>query len=260
MKGFGKVRAVIMFVLVLIGLSSFKATGETHQTNAAKNIILVHGAWADGSSWSKVIPLLEARGLHVVAVQLPLTSLADDVATVKRAIERQDGPVLLVGHSYGGAVITEAGNDNNVVGLVYVAAFAPAEGESVSSISSQFPPPPIAVELRADPSGFVSVTQKGIWEDFAQDLSDSEKQLLTATQGPINALCLGTNITSAAWRTKPTAFVIAADDRAIPPQLEREEAANMDAETTVVNSSHVIMLSHPKTVADVIEKESRTAN
>jgi pimeloyl-ACP methyl ester carboxylesterase len=130
-----------------------------------------------------VIPLLEAKGLHVVAVQNPLTSLADDVAATKRAIALENGPVILVGHSYGGAVITEAGNDPKVVGLVYVAAFAPGDGESVTSISKPYPPAPLGTELRPDMQGFLSVTPKGIVEDFGQDLSDKEKQIFQINHG-----------------------------------------------------------------------------
>ena len=161
-------------------------TGAVSQANSpqgVRNIVIVHGAWADGSSWSKVIPLLQAKGLHVVAVQNPLTSLADDVAATKRAIALQDGPVLLVGHSYGGVVITEAGNDPKVVALVYVAALVPSEGESAASVAKPFPPPPLFSEVQADAGGFLTVTPKGIAEDFAQDLPDKEQQLLTATQG-----------------------------------------------------------------------------
>jgi len=222
------------------------------------NVVLVHGAWADGSSWSKVIPLLQAKGLHVVAVQNPLTSLADDVATTKRAIALQDGPVVLVGHSYGGAVITEAGNDPKVVGLVFVAAFAPGEGESVGSISAPYPPAPLGSELRPDAQGFLSITPKGIAEDFAQDLSDSEKQILTATQGPTNAAAFGATITTAAWKTKPSWFVIAANDRAIPPELEKAEAARLKATSITLPSSHLAMLSHPKEVADIIAQAAES--
>jgi pimeloyl-ACP methyl ester carboxylesterase len=222
-------------------------------------VVLVHGAWADGSSWSKVIPLLEAKGLHVVAVQNPLTSLADDVAATKRAIALQDGPVILVGHSYGGAVITEAGNDPKVAGLVYVAAFAPGDGESVASISKPYPPTPLGGELRPDAQGFLSVTPKGIAEDFAQDLSDSEKQILTATQGPTNAAAFGATMTTAAWKTKPSWFVIAGNDRAIPPELEKAEATMMKATSITVASSHVAMLSHPKEVAELIERAAAKA-
>jgi pimeloyl-ACP methyl ester carboxylesterase len=238
------------------------ATGAAAQTNistAVKNIVLVHGAWADGSSWSKVIPLLQAKGLHVVAVQNPLTSLADDVAATKRAIALQDGPVILVGHSYGGAVITEAGNDPKVVGLVYVAAFAPGDGESVASISKPYPPAPLGGELRPDAQGFLSVTPKGIAEDFAQDLSEQEKQILIATQGPTNAAAFGATVTTAAWKAKPSWFVVAANDRAIAPELEKAEAAMMKASSITVPSSHVAMLSHPKEVADLIQKAAAKA-
>jgi pimeloyl-ACP methyl ester carboxylesterase len=141
------------------------AVAQTNFAQGVRNIVIVHGAWADGSSWSKVIPLLQAKGLHVVAVQNPLTSLADDVAATKRAIALQDGPVLLVGHSYGGVVITEAGNDPEVVGLLYVAALAPSDGESVASVTKPFPPAPLGSEVRADAEGFLTVTPKGIAED-----------------------------------------------------------------------------------------------
>src|SRR6266853_5942980 len=133
---------------------------------AVKNVVLVHGAFADGSSYSRVIPLLEAKGLHVTAVQNPLTSLADDVAATRRAIASQNGPVILVGHSWAGMVISEAGNDPKVVGLVYVAALAPSEGESVASVTKPFPPAPLGSEVRADAEGFLTVTPKGIAEDF----------------------------------------------------------------------------------------------
>jgi len=217
-----------------------------------KNILLIHGAWADGSSWSKVIPLLEARGYHVVSVQIPLTSLADDVAATKRAIALQDGPLVLVGHSYGGVVITQAGSDPKVASLVYVSAFAPAEGESVGSISKPYPQTPIGAEIRPDSQGFLSITSKGIAEDFAQDLSDREKQLLAATQIPVNVTAFGTPVTTAAWKTKPNWFMVAANDRVISPELEKAEAQAMKATTVIVPSSHVIMLSHPKETADVI--------
>ncbi len=229
------------------------ATGAAAQT-VVKNIVLVHGAWADGSSWSKLIPLLEAKGFHVVAVQNPLTSLADDVAATKRAIALQDGPVILVGHSYGGVVITDAGNDPKVVGLVYVAAFAPGDGESITSISKPYPPTPLVGEARPDAQGFLSLTPKGVADDFAQDLTEAEKKLVTATQGPWAASCFGATITTAAWKTKPSWFVIASNDRAIPPALEKAEAETMKATSITLPSSHVPMLSHPKEVAELIEQ------
>jgi pimeloyl-ACP methyl ester carboxylesterase len=236
-------------------------TGAVAQANSpqgVRNIVIVHGAWADGSSWSKVIPLLQAKGLHVVAVQNPLTSLVDDVAATKRAIALQDGPVLLVGHSYGGVVITEVG-DPKVVGLVYVAALAPSEGESVASITKPFPAAPLGSEVRADAEGFLTVTPKGIAEDFAQDLPDSEKQLLTATQGPTAAAVFGATVTTAAWKNKPSWYVIASNDRAVAPELQKAEAAAMKAASITIPSSHVPMLSHPKEVADLIEQAAAKA-
>jgi pimeloyl-ACP methyl ester carboxylesterase len=166
----------------------------------------------------------------------------------------------LVGHSYGGAVISVAGNDDKVAGLVFVAAFAPDEGESVFGISKPYPPAPIGTELRPDAQGFLSVTPKGIMEDFAQDLSRHEKKLLVATQGPTNVSCFSTNLpVAAAWKTKPDWCVVAADDRVISPDLEQAEAATMNATTITLNSSHVAMLSHPKEVADLIEEAAARA-
>src|ERR1700746_1268742 len=152
--------------LLLTAVLHSGAVAQANSPQEVRNIVIVHGAWADGSSWSKVIPLLQAKGFHVVAVQNPLTSLADDVAATKRAIALQDGPVLLVGHSYGGVVITEVGKDPKFAGLVYWAALAPGEGESVASLTEPFPPAPLGGEVHADADGFLTVTAKGIAEDF----------------------------------------------------------------------------------------------
>jgi pimeloyl-ACP methyl ester carboxylesterase len=219
------------------------------------NIVLVHGAWADGSSWDKVIPLLEKKGFHVTAVHLPFTTLADDAATVKRAIALEDGPVLLVGHSYGGAVITEAGNDPKVAALVYVAAFAPGAGQSAGDINGKAPPTPGAKEFRPDASGYLRVTDKGIAEDFAQDLSAPEQKLLAATQGQTSGPNeLGAKVSVAAWREKPTFYIVADNDRMISPDLEKQMAAQMHAKTIHIASSHVPMLSHPTEVAAFISE------
>ena len=148
-----------------------------------KNVVLVHGAWANGSSWSKIIPLLLAKGLHAVAVQNPLSSIADDVASTNRLINAQDGPVLLVGHSYGGAVITEAGNNPKVAGLVYVAAFAPEEGETLGGMAQKFPPTPTFGEIQPIDDGYLLLTRKGIFDFFAQDLAPAEKELVLAEPG-----------------------------------------------------------------------------
>src|SRR5579872_157098 len=157
------IAATALILLPGLGMSGF---AQTPPPQGTKNIVLVHGAWADGSCWSRVIGLLQAKGFHVVAVQNPLTSLADDVAATKRIIALQDGPVILVGHSYAGVVITEAGNDPKVAGLVYVAAFAPGEGESISSVTKPYPPAPLGSELQSDAVGFLTATPTGIAEDM----------------------------------------------------------------------------------------------
>jgi pimeloyl-ACP methyl ester carboxylesterase len=235
------------------------AAAQVPSSQGVKNVVLVHGAWADGSSWSKVIPLLQAKGLHVVAVQNPLTSFADDVAATKRIIALQDGPVLLVGHSYGGIVITEAGNDPKVVGLVYVAAFAPGDGQSINDVTKGYPPAPLGNELRPDAQGFLTVTPKGVAEDFAQDLPASEARIIWATQGQTAGSSFSATVTTAAWKTKPSWFVIAANDRAIPPELEKATAALIKATSITLPSSHVAMVSHPKAVADLIEQAAAKA-
>src|SRR5262245_47957852 len=171
-----------------------------------RNVVLVHGAWADGSSWAKVIPLLEKAGLNAVAIQNPLTSFEDDLAATKRAIALQDGPVILVGHSWGGVVITDAGVDPKVVGLVYVAAFAPDVGEAVGDLGKEFPPPPGGAELRPDSTGYLTITTKGVFEYFAQDLSLPEKKLIAATQGATNSALFGAKVSNAAWKSKPTYY------------------------------------------------------
>jgi pimeloyl-ACP methyl ester carboxylesterase len=233
--------------------TSCKAQASTAQPPAVRNIVLVHGAWADGSSWNKVIPLLEKKGLHVTAVHLSFTTLADDAATVRRAIAFQDGPVLLVGHSYGGVVITEAGDDAKVAGLVYVAAFAPDEGQSAGDVNNQYPPTPGDKDFVPDANGFLRLTDKGVAEDFAQDLTAEEKLLIAATQGQVSGPNeLGAKVTKAAWKQKPTFYIVADHDRMIAPELEKKFAEQMHAKTIHVASSHIPMLSHPLEVADFI--------
>ena len=225
----------------------------------ARNVVLVHGAWADGSSWSKVIPLLEKAGLNAVAVQNPLTSLEDDLAATKRAIALQDGPVILVGHSWAGVVITEAGADPKVAGLVYVAAFAPDVGKVVGDLGKDFPPPPGGAELRPAADGYLTMTTKGVMEDFAPDLPVAQRKLIAATQGATNGAVFGAKVTNAAWKTKPSWYVIAANDRMIQPDLERKFAKTMNAKTITLPSSHVAMLSHPAEVAKLIIEAARAA-
>ncbi len=238
--------------------SGSRAVAQSSEPHNVKNVILVHGAWADGSSWSKVIPLLEAKGLKVTAVQLPLTSLADDVATLKRAFALEDGPFLLVGHSYGGSVITEAGNDPSVAGLVYVAAFAPDKGVSTLDLIKANPTP-VGMELRPA-GGFFKLSDKGIFEDLAPDLSKTDQLVLSATQGPAGGAAFGTPISTPAWRNKPSWFVIASQDRVISPKLEEAEAQEMKAKSITISSSHVVLLSHPAEVAAFIERAAQGPN
>ena len=244
--------AAIAAAAVLVATTVAAATEQRTQSRGIPNIVLVHGAWADGSSWSRVIPLIQARGLHIVAVHLPLTSFVDDVATVTRALAPLDGPVLLVGHSYGGAVITEAGNDPKVARLVYVAAYAPDQGQSAFDLATdpRFATP-IAEELVQDAFG-LTLTRKGIRHDFAQDLSDVEKDVLFATQAPWSfASALGV-IGSPAWKVKKTWFIVSDRDRAISPDLQRLEANRMHALTITLPTSHVSILADPYNVATVI--------
>ncbi|WP_306716873.1 alpha/beta fold hydrolase [Burkholderia dolosa] len=216
------------------------------------NVVLVHGAFADGSSWNRVIPLLEARGLHVVSVQNPLSSLADDVAAAKRAIDEQNGPVVLVGHSWAGVVISDAGNDDKVKSLVYVAAFAPDNGQSIADVTQGLPAPSWAGELRKDSGGFARLSDKAIAEDFAPDLPPAQQRIVAATQGPWYSGCISEKVMQAAWHTKPSSFVVATQDRMIDPKLQDAMAKRIGATVTRVNGSHVAMLSHPKAVADAI--------
>jgi pimeloyl-ACP methyl ester carboxylesterase len=169
-----------------------------------KNVVLVHGAFADGSSWAKVIPFLLAKGLHVVSVQIPLTSFEEDLAATKRVIAAQDGPVILVGHSYGGVVISEAGNDPKVAGLVYIAAFAPDSGQNIVEIAQAFPKPDGMETVAPQADGFVPLTDQGVRDNFAQDLTDAEKDILVAVQPMTAGAIFGAKVTKAAWHDKPT--------------------------------------------------------
>jgi pimeloyl-ACP methyl ester carboxylesterase len=219
---------------------------------AITRAILVHGAWADGSCWSRVIPLLMEKGLEVTAVQLPLTGFDSDVRAVRRAIALAEGEVVLVGHSYAGAVIGEAGNDAKVARLVYIDAFAPDAGESAGTLFARFESAPLNAELRPDAEGFLKLSRKGIFELFAQDLDEATKTVVYATQGPINGAALGGALTTAAWRSRPTFYLIGDQDHAIPRVEQERMAARMNATVAHVNSSHVPMLSQPAAVAKFI--------
>ncbi|MBC9881825.1 alpha/beta hydrolase [Bradyrhizobium sp. INPA01-394B] len=220
----------------------------------AKTAVLVHGAFADGSSWEKVIPYLEKAGLKVIAVQNPLDSLDNDVAATKRAIRNAEGPVVLVAHSWGGAVITEAGNDEKVKSLVYVAAYAPDKGESVKSATSKYPDPESLKAFVKDPDGYLTISEEGIRKYFAADLPPKEQAVVAATQGPFHIRTLTAPVSQAAWREKPTFMVVAAKDAIIPPQMERDQVKTAKATAVEVPSSHVAMLSFSKEVSELITK------
>ena len=216
-----------------------------------KNVVLVHGAFADGSSWARVIPILQAKGYNVTAVQNPLTSLADDVAATQRAIARQVGPVILVGHSWAGVVITEAGMDPKVAGLVYVAAFAPDQGEQVGELGKKYPPPPALASPNVDDKGFLTLSADA-FRKFGSDLPEKEALVAAATQGPIAASAFGAQVSVVAWKAKPSWYIVSTLDQAIAPDEERFFAKRMKATTTELKASHVPMLSQPKAVAAVI--------
>ncbi|QRF62382.1 alpha/beta fold hydrolase [Variovorax sp. UC122_21] len=216
------------------------------------SVVIVHGAFADGSDWAKVIPLLQAKGLNVVAVQNPLTSLEDDVAAAKRAIDAQPGKVVLVGHSWGGSVITEAGANEKVSSLVYVAAFAPDAGQTSAELGKGYPTPPGTAHITADASGFLTMTKEGIAKYFAQDLPAATTSVMTATQGPILGKSFEQKINVAAWKTKPSWYIVASADRMIQPALQHDLAKKIGARVTTLNASHVPQQSQPARVAKVI--------
>jgi len=229
-----------------------------HAEDKKPTIVLVHGAWADGSSWNKVIPLLQAKGYTVLAVQNPLTSLAADVAATRQVLESATAPVVLVGHSWAGTVITEAGNDPKVAALVYVAAFANNDGQAAGELVNAYPKTPALGTIRDDGHGFLYQTEQGVIENFAPDLPRAEAKTMAVTQGALAASTFGDKVTSAAWKNHPTWYIVSANDRVISPQLERDAAKQMKAKTTVLESSHVSLLSHPKEVAKVIEEAAES--
>jgi pimeloyl-ACP methyl ester carboxylesterase len=237
---------------VAIALSLAAGYVEAAPAEPVKNIVVVHGAFADGSSWAKVIAILQARGYIATAVQLPLTGFADDVAATNRALARQTGPVILVGHSWGGVVITETGMDPKVVGLVYVAAFGPDAGEVVGDLGKPYPPPPALAIPIVDKEGFMILPTDDVVKHFASDLPPAEARVVAAVQGPINVSAFATKVTNVAWKTKPSWYIVSKQDGAIAPDLERSFAKRMKATTTELDTSHVSMLSKPNDVAAVI--------
>jgi pimeloyl-ACP methyl ester carboxylesterase len=213
--------------------------------SALPNIVLVHGAWADGSSWSAVVERLQADGYKVTAPQFPLNALADDVARLRLVLGRQDGPTIVAGHSYGGQIITALGTDApNVVGLVYIAAFGLDEGESIGALL-EGPPTPALAHLSIDAEGFAWLPEDDFVNHFAADVDPVKAKVMYAVQQPLHTSALADVLGAPAWKSLPSWFLVADGDQAIPPDAQRQFAARMDADTVEVASNHVAMVSHP---------------
>lgn len=243
----------------VLGMLFTAASVSTAQTAASKPaIVLVHGAFADGSSWARVIPLLERDGYYVIAVQNPLSSLDDDIANTKRVIDAQKGPVVAVGHSYGGVVITGAAAGNpNVKALVYIAAFGPEANEPVGPLTEKYPSD-LGKALRPDAAGYLYVDRGLLHQVFAADVPSAEARIIAATQKPVNNTVFAATLPSPAWKTIPSWYLVARNDRALNPDLQRFYARRMGATITEVASSHVPFFTHPKVVVRVI-KNAATA-
>jgi pimeloyl-ACP methyl ester carboxylesterase len=217
----------------------------------ARNVVLVHGLFADGSSWSEVIPRLQAQGLNVTSVQNPLTTLPEAVASAQRVLARQDGPTVLVGHSFSGMIVTEAGVDPKVSAVVYIAARAPDAGEDYSALASRFPAPPASAGVVFD-GDEGRLTEAAFLRDFAGDLPEAKARVLYAAQWPFQRALLTGKTTHAAWRSKPTFYAVSTEDRTINPDLERFMAKRMGATTIEIPSSNLSLISHPQEVTDLI--------
>jgi pimeloyl-ACP methyl ester carboxylesterase len=227
--------------------------------NTRPNIVLVHGAWADGSCWSAVIERLQASGFTVTAPQFPESSLAADVARLRQVLNRQDGPTLVAGHSYGGQIMTALGTDApNVAGLVYIAAFGLDEGESIGALLTQGPPTPALAHLDIDELGYAWLPEDDFVSHFAADVDPAKARVMFAVQQALAASTLQDVMGVPAWKSQPTWFLVAENDEAIPPDAERQFAKRMDATTIEVASSHVAMVSHPAEVAQLITTAAET--
>jgi pimeloyl-ACP methyl ester carboxylesterase len=237
-----------------------KAFAQTRSfMNTKPRIVFVHGLWADGSCWNKVINPLVDKGYKVISVQNPTTSLEDDVAATKRAIDRADGDVILVGHSWGGSVITEAGTDQHVKALVYIAAFAPDKDETAASLTESVPPTILSGFVQ-NANGYLTLSREGVAKAFAGDLSPKEQDVVYAVQLPASQRVFGDVGVNAAWKTRPSWYVVASEDKAINPELEKRMARRANAKTTILKTSHVAMLSKPNEVLDVILNAAKSVS
>jgi pimeloyl-ACP methyl ester carboxylesterase len=255
MKTFRQVLPHALATAVLIALPGLALAAPAPAPGAVRNIVLVHGAFADGSGWKPVADLLVKDGYTASVVQEPLTSLDDDVAATNRILDRQQGRAVLVGHSYGGAIITEAGNNAHVASLVYVAAFVPDDGDTIVSQIEKNPPAAKSIAPTAD--GYLLVDQASFPADFAADLPLLDARFMALSQVPWNAKIVKTPITAPAWKTKPSYGIVARQDRMINPDLERAMYAHAKAKVTEIDGSHAVFISKPRAVADVIEQAAR---
>jgi pimeloyl-ACP methyl ester carboxylesterase len=226
-------------------------SARSQSLTRARNVVLVHGLFADGSCWSEVIPRLQAANLNVTAVQNPLTTLGEAVAATQRVLARQDGPTVLVGHSFSGMLVTEAGVDPKVSSLVYVAARAPDAGEDYAALARTYPTPPASAGIVFD-GDEGRLSEEAFLRDFAGDLAEKKARALYAVQEPFNKALLTGKTTQAAWRSKPSFYAVSTEDRTIDPNLERFMAKRMNARTIELKSSHVSMISHPKEISNLI--------
>ena len=229
------------------------------QAADVKNIFIVHGALADGSGWRKATEILEKRGFIVTIVQEPITSLSDDIAMTNRVLDLQDGPTLLVGHSYGGMVITEAGHNQNVAGLVYVAAFQPDKGENLLSLASSMPAGSMNICETKD-GEYLFLNPAAFANDFAADLPKDEAEFLAKSQVFASKEAFSAEVGDPAWKTKRSWSIVATEDRAINPNLERQMAKRAGSDVTEIKASHAVFASQPEKVADVIEKAAKAAS
>lgn len=260
-------KSLIRLALLSCALAAAGTSAQTTESSSppsapasgpVRNVVLVHGAFVDGSSWNRVIDLLQKKGYHVSAVQNPLTSLADDAAATRRVLARQTGPTILVGHSWGGTVITEVGADApNVVGLVYVAAIAPDIGESTADQFKHGPEAPAGAAIKPDDSGFLWFDPAKYHADFAADVPEAQTRVYAAAEQPIAGKAFSEPVTKAAWKTKPSWYVLTMKDRAVSPETQQWMAERIKATIVKVPSSHLAPASHPAEVAAVIEQAAK---
>lgn len=248
----GVIRTIAAMLTCSLSIAASPASAQSGTPVKVHNVVLVHGAWADGSSWEKVIPILQAAGMKVTSVQNPLTSLSEAVSATKRVLAQQDGPTILVGHSWSGTLVSETGIDPKVTALVYVAARAPDAGEDFVALSKKFPIPPARVGIQTHEGGLTTLSEDAFLKYFANEVPTKDAKVLFAEQQPTAASLFGEKTSAAAWHTKPSYYVVAKNDHTISPEFERFLARRMNATTIEVDAGHLAMVSQPDVIADMI--------